>query len=131
MSTFFKLLCLALLSVILGLVIGKQWKEAGILLMLCSCCAVLAGTVMFLEPVIALIEQLQEQAGLDSDMLKILLKVTGIALLSQLASLICSDAGNAGMGKAVQFLSSAVILWLAVPLFTQLLQLVTNILGEV
>ena len=86
---------------------------------------------MFLEPVIALIEQLQKQAGLDSDMLKILLKVTGIALLSQLASLICSDAGNAGMGKAVQFLSSAVILWLAVPLFTQLLQLVTNILGEV
>ena len=85
----------------------------------------------YLRPVIELIDELQAVGQLDSGMLEIILKAVGIGLIGEIASLICSDAGNAALGKSLQLLSSAVILWLSIPLLTQLLELVQQILGEV
>lgn len=131
MSTFMKAAGLILLAVILGLAIGKQWKEAALLLSVCACCMVLSAAMVYLKPVVELMEQLQNQAGLDPSMLEVLLKVVGIGLISEIAALICTDAGNASLGKAVQILASMVILWLSVPLFTELMKLVTQILGGI
>jgi hypothetical protein len=51
-------------------------------------------------------------------------------LIGELAGLICSDAGNAALAKSIQILTTAVILWLSIPLFESLLDLVQAILGE-
>lgn len=45
--------------------------------------------------------------------------------------MVCTDAGNASLGKAVQLLGTAVILWLSLPLFKALVELLQSILGEV
>jgi hypothetical protein len=47
-----------------------------------------------------------------------------------LATLICTDAGNTALAKTVQILTTAMILWLSIPLFESLLDLVQAILGE-
>ena len=44
--------------------------------------------------------------------------------------LVCKDAGNESMGKSMQLLGSAAILYLSVPLFAALLELLQKILGE-
>lgn len=120
-----------LLAVILVLALGKQGKEAGLLLTLAVCCMLGVLALSYLEPVVALIRQLQDMADLDTQMLQILLKAVGIGIIGEIASLICSDAGNAALGKALQLLSAAVILWLSIPLVNALLELLEKILGEV
>ena len=49
----------------------------------------------------------------------------------EITSLICTDAGNAALGKSVQILATCGILWLSIPLFTSLIDLLNKILGEV
>ena len=44
--------------------------------------------------------------------------------------MICTDAGNASLTKAIQLLGGAVILYLSVPMFSALMDLIQKIVGE-
>lgn len=129
MDAFLRAAAAIMLAVILSLTLSKQWKEAGVLLCIALCCMAATVAMDYLEPVVTLMSRLQNENGLNSDLLEILLKVAGIGLVAQLAELICADSGNASLGKALQILASAVILWISLPLFTSLMTLVSDILG--
>ncbi len=120
-----------LLAVILTLALGSNGKQSAMLLTIAVCCMIGVVAMSYLKPVLDFIRQLQAVAQFDNEMLEILLKVVGIGIVGQVASLICTDAGSAALGKSLQLLSSGVILWLSLPLLTGLLELVQQILGEV
>ena len=128
MSTFIKAAAIILITVIFTLVLPKNAKEFQVVLSLGACALVVTAIYSFLEPVVDLIESLTAKANLDGDMIRILLKATGIGLLSEYVTLICQDTGNSALGKMLQVLSSAVILWLSLPLITSLIDLIGNIL---
>ena len=131
MDIFIKAASVVLITVILGLTLGKQGKETALLLTLMACVMVAYLAVSYLEPVVDLIDRLQQIGQLDAGMLEILLKAVGIGLIGEITVLICADAGNAALGKTLQLLTIAVILWLALPLLNQLLELLQDILEEV
>lgn len=131
MTAFWQQLAGALIAVVLGLALSRQGKDITLLLSIAVCCMVLLAAVSYLEPVVEFVEQLQVMGNLNSDMLKIMLKAVGIGLVAEIAILICGDSGNSAMGKAIQILASAAVLWLAIPLMTSLLELVQKIVGEV
>lgn len=130
MSDFWKTAAAVLLAVILGLTVGKQEKDLSILLTMAVCCMVAAIAVSYLEPVLDLLRELESIGELQGGLLGILLKAVGIALVAELAGMICSDAGNGSLGKTLQMLGSAVILYLSIPIFDALLTLIRDILGE-
>ena len=84
----------------------------------------------YLQPVLQFLDTLEDIGGLDDDMVKLLLKASGIGLITEIAVLVCKDAGNESMGKSMQLMGVAVILYLSMPLFTALLELLQQILGE-
>lgn len=86
---------------------------------------------MLLEPVIGFIWKIRDLGKLETSHITVIMKAVGIGLVSQIASLICNDAGYTSLSKALQILTGAVILCLAVPLFQELLQLIESILGKV
>lgn len=120
----------ALVAVVLILALGKQNQDMAVLLALAVCGMIGLIAMEYLEPVIDLIREMEELGMLNSSMVRILLKAAGIGVLSEIAALVCNDAGNSSLGKTVQFLGTAVILWLSVPLFTMLIELLQDILGE-
>ena len=95
------------------------------------CCLLLTLGAAYLESVLAFLQRLVEIGNLDSSLISILFKVVGISIISEVAGMICADAGNASMGKALNILATGVILWLSIPIFNALLDLVQEILGEV
>ena len=131
MDTFVKVTAGVLIALVLYIILEKQGKDLSAMLTIGVCCMVMAACVVFWEPVIGLFRHLQCVARLDEDMVEILLKSVGIGLLGEITALICADGGNAAMGKSVQLLASAVILWISVPLFTALIELVESVLGNV
>lgn len=131
MAAYFQAAAAVLLSVILILSIRGQGKDMGLLISLFVCCSVGCLAIGYLQPVIRFLQQLQSIASLDEEMLSILLKVVGAALIGEIATLVCNDAGNAAMGKALQLLTVAVILWLSLPMLSALLELMEKILGNV
>ncbi len=130
MEKFLQVLAGVLLTVILGLALGRQSKDMSVVLVLAVCCMVLAAGFSYLEPVIDFIQQLESLGNLDPGMLQIMLKAVGIGLAAQIAGLICSDSGNAALGKAIQIMASAVVLWLSLPLMRALVEMLQKILGD-
>ena len=124
-------MAVVLIGVILSLVVGKQARDMSLLLTLAVCVLVSLGALGFLEPVVELMAELRRLGGLDSEAVSILLKSAGIGVLSELAGTLCADAGEGALGKALQILSGAVILWLSLPLFRQILTLIEEVLAGI
>ena len=131
MELYLKAAGAALVSLVVILVISKEQKDIGLLLGMLVCSMILLVTLSYLEPVIDFLERLQEKAQLDAGLLKVLLKAVVIGFLTEIAALICTDSGNSSLGKTVQLLGSAVILWISIPLFESILDLIQRILGDI
>lgn len=131
MTNFLQAVASALIAVILCTMLSTHGKETGMLLSMGVCSMMCLVALRYVQPVLEFLERLEELGGLDSDLVGILLKAAGIGFLSEIAGLICEDAGNKSMGKALQMLGSGAILWLSIPMFQSLLDLIGQILGEV
>ena len=130
MELFWKAAALTLIAGILSLTLKKQDKEYSLLVSIAACLMVTAITVTYLKPVFSILSELEALGDLRADMLSILIKALGVALSSEISSMICTDAGNASLSKAIQLLGGAVILYLSVPMFSTLMDLIQKIVGE-
>lgn len=128
MEYIWKACVLALVCVLLYLILAKKDPDIASVVTLGACCIILIGALVYLEPVVSLIQELQAMGKLNTQFITILLKCTGIGLLSEVTSLLCQDLGNTALGKTLQISACAVILWLSLPLFTQLLSLLSQIM---
>ncbi len=70
---------------------------------------------------ISQLQALSAQAGIDSDVLKLLVKALGICLTAQLAANLCQDSGESALASAVELLGRSAILLMALPLAAQLI----------
>lgn len=128
MTIFLKAIVCVLLAVIFCITLAKHERDFSLLLSIVVCCMVVAAAFHFFEPIISFVKKLEEVGNLDREMISILVKALAIGLLSEFTAMICSDAGNASLGKSVKVLASAVILWFSLPLLNGLLDLIDNIL---
>lgn len=131
MELFLKASAAALIAAILALALWKQGKDISVLLMILASAMILLAAASYFEPVLDFLSGLQQLGQLDSGAFRILLKAVGIGLLAQIVSLICNDAGNSALGKALQIAAGAAVLWLATPLLEGLIELMQKILGGV
>ena len=70
---------------------------------------------------ISQLQALSAQAGIDSDVLKLLVKALGICLTAQLAANLYQDSGESALASAVELLGRGAILLMALPLAAQLI----------
>lgn len=130
MEDFLRAVGLVLTAVLL-LPVVSQKKELGTVLSLAVCAAVGIGAAALLGPMVEFLEELQQTGNLERGYLSVLLKGCGIGLISDLAAMICADAGESAMGKAVQLLAHAAILLLSLPMLRQLLEILEEVLGRI
>ena len=131
MEIFLKATAGILICAVFCLFLAKQGKDISLLLSILACAMAVIAAITFINPILSFISKLQVLAQWKNDMLKILLKAVGIGLLSEVTALICNDAGNAALGKSLQILATCAILWLSLPLITELVELLEKILGAI
>ncbi len=131
MGQFWQVLGGVLVAVVLILMLYQKGKDIALVLSVIMCCTVLLTALFYLRPVVDFVRQLQDMGKLDGDTMRIMLKAVGIGLTGEIAALICADAGNGALGKTVQIMASAVILWLSLPLMQGLMDMIQRIMGEV
>ena len=129
MSEFWKTTSIVLLTVILGLAVGKTERDISAVLSLVAACIAAGVAVTILEPVLNYLVELQRLFHLPDDLISILLKAVGIALVAELSASICADAGNASLGKMLQILGGAAVLTLSVPMFRTLMTIIKEMIG--
>ena len=131
MGMFLRAFGAIMIAVILTLTLSKQEKELSLLLTIGVCCMVMLVALEYLSPMVDFIHRLEALCDGEKGWIGILLKSVGIGLVAEIAALVCTDAGNGSLGKSLQFLASAVIIYLSIPVFNGLMDLLQQILGEV
>lgn len=131
MELFWKSVILVLISAFLYLFLNSQHSEFGLLLTLAATAMVALVFAHYLQPVLELLRRLEDLGRMDADMLPILLKALGIGLTAEISGLVCTDAGNGTLAKVLQQAASAAILYVSLPVFNAMLDLLHRILGGV
>ena len=128
MDGFFQAAGAVLVTVVLCLTVSSQSKSFSALLSMGVCVMVLLLGLRYLEPVADFLAELESLGNLSSEMIKILLKTALISILTEITALLCADSGNGSLAQSLRIVGSAVILWLSLPVFQGLLDLVRQIL---
>jgi stage III sporulation protein AD len=131
MDVFLKAAAGVLIAVVVSLVLSRDGKDFSILVVICVSVMVGVSALSYVEKVLDFIRKLEQMGNLNSQLLAILFKAVGIGLISEITTMICADSGNSALGKMIQILSTAVILWLCIPMFTELMDLISQVLGGI
>ena len=128
MGVFFKTAAGVLAALIVLLCVNKYNKDFSVIITLAVCAMVFLSAITFVKPVVDFVEKLQTTGNIDAELLSVVLKVVGIAVTGDFCNLVCKDAGNESMGKALQLLSASAAVWMSIPVFEKLLSLLDGIL---
>lgn len=96
--------------------------------------SIIAGILIFslaivkLSSVIELIKSLTNKLGTNTQYFALLIKITGIAYLSEFATNICKDSGESAIASKVELAGRIIIIAMSVPILAALLDVVINIL---
>ena len=131
MERFLQATACVLLAVILIIALEKQNKDLATILSIAVVCVVVFAMVGYLEPVLDFARELRSLGQLNSEITGALFKAAGISVIAEIAALICGDAGNTALSKGIHILAVAVLLWLSLPLMSELLSLVQKMMGDV
>ena len=75
-----------------------------------------------------MVKSLANKTNINYDFILLLLKITGIAILTECAVSICKDSGETAIANKVDFGGKVLIMSMSVPILTSLVQIVVNIL---
>ena len=116
MEGFWKAAAVILLAVILGAALEKTEKDISLVLTIAACCIVMSLSLRYLSEVIAFLWELGNRSGNQIPFMGTLLKISGVALMTEITELISADSGRGSLGKAMQILGNAAILSLSLPI---------------
>ncbi|HCW52110.1 MAG TPA: stage III sporulation protein AD [Clostridiales bacterium] len=124
----FQVVGLAVVSVVVLLVIRRHRPEMAVLL------ALVVGLVIFfmvaqrLLAVLEFLRDLAARAGVDSLYLNIILKIVGIAYITEIGAQVCRDAQETSVAAKVELAGKLLILVLAVPIVMAIVEAVLRVL---
>ena len=128
MALFWKVTAGTLVAALLGMSLGRDFSA---ILCLAVCAMGMTVALEFIRPVVTFFQDLSAIAALPAEHFRILLKVLGISLTTQIASCICADTGSGALGNMLKMLALFLILWICLPLFQQCLGIIQQILGGI
>ena len=99
----FKIVLVALLAVVLIIVVKQTRPEIAMLISVITVTVIFFFSVDKVGQVIDLIKLLSERAGLSFEFLSTILKIIGIAYISEFGANICKDMGESAIASKVQF----------------------------
>ena len=123
MDDVIKIVGIGLVALILVIVIKQYRPEFALYIVL-----ILYLALDEISDVINLLKNITEKSGMNSEFLKILLKMTGIAFLAEFAISICKDAGEGAIASKVELGSKAIIVSMSIPIIYNLLEVILKIL---
>ena len=81
-----------------------------------------------LSGTINLLSDLSNKLNNGQEFLKILVKITGIAFLTEFAVSICKDAGESAIGSKIDLGGKVIIIAMSIPIISSMLETVIQIL---
>ncbi|MDD3612772.1 MAG: stage III sporulation protein AD [Clostridiales bacterium] len=117
-----------LVTTIIVVTVKQQRPDIALLISLAGGTVILIFVVSSLSVVIETISNLFNKSNMDSVYITTILKVIGIAYLADFGAQLCKDAGESAIAAKIELGGKILILLLAIPILTALMELILKIL---
>lgn len=123
-----KIIGIALIALIIIIVLKQYRPEYAIFVSILTGILILMLVINKFTGIIELIKSVQDKFDINMQFISILIKITGIAFLSEFAVSICKDSGEAAIASKVELGSKIIIISMSIPIITSLFEIILKIL---
>lgn len=123
-----KIIGIALIALIIIILLKQYRPEFAIYISLLTGVLILLLVMDKLQGIITLLQSLASKSSINSTFLTLLIKITGIAFLSEFAVSICKDSGEAAIASKIEIGSKIIIISMSIPIISNLLEIILKIL---
>lgn len=122
-----KIVGIALIALIIIVMLKQYRPEYAIFITILTGVLILFLVMDRLTGIINLIKTIQSKSLVNMEFIALLIKITGIAFLSEFAVSICKDSGEAAIASKIELGSKIIIISMSIPIISSLLEIILKI----
>lgn len=117
------------LTALIIIIILKQYKpEFAVYVSILAGIFILILSLSHISGIVNLLKDISNRANINSQFLGIILKITGIAILTEFAVSICQDSGESSIANKIDIGGKVIIITISLPIISSLLETMLKIL---
>ena len=124
----FKILAIAILTCIASLIVKQVKPDFASLVSLAGGVVILLLLINYIASILDVFRGIIDKANLSPTLFSSILKIIGIGYLTEFTANLCTDTGNSSLASKVGLAGKIIILFLALPIITNLLEVIMGIL---
>ena len=128
MEEIMKIIGIGLIALVIIIILKQYRPEYAIYVSIIAGILILFLAIEKITGIINLLQSISEKTYINKTFLTILLKITGIAFITEFAVSVCSDAGEKAIASKIEIGSKVIIITISIPIITSLLELIIEIL---
>ena len=125
-----KIIGIAFIALIIIIMLKQYRPEYAVFISILTGVLILFLVMDKLTGIINLIQSIQDKYSINTQFIAILIKITGIAFLSEFAVSICKDSGEAAIASKIELGSKIIIISMSIPIISNLLEIILNYLHK-
>ena len=128
MEEIIKIVGIGLIALVIAIILKQYRPEYAIYVSIVAGILILVFIMSKITGIINLLKSISDKTYINKQFLSILLKITGIAIITEFAVSICTDAGEKAIASKIEIGSKVIIIAMSIPIISSLLELVIEIL---
>lgn len=128
MDEVIKIIGIGLISLIIIIIIKQYKPEFAIYISIVAGVLILFLIMDKLEGIINILKTISSKSGINNQFLELLLKITGIAFLTEFAINLCKDSGENAIASKIEIGSKVIIVSMSIPIISSLLEVILKLL---
>ena len=128
MDEIIKIIGIGLIALVIVVILKQYRPEYTIYISIIAGVLILFFAMEKLSGIINLLQSISDKTYINKQFLGILLKITGIAIITEFAVSICTDAGEKAIASKIEIGSKIIIIAMSIPIVSSLLELIIEIL---
>ena len=123
-----KIIGIGLISLIIIILLKLYKPEFTIYISLLAGVLILLLVIGELSGIISLLQTFANKVSINGTFLSLLIKITGIAFLSEFAVSICKDSGEVAIANKIEIGTKIIIISMSIPIISSLLEIILSVL---
>ena len=128
MEEIIKIIGIGIIALVIVIILKQYRPEYAIYISIIAGILILILTIEKLSGIIKLLQSISNKTYINKQFLGILLKITGIAIITEFAVSVCADAGEKAIASKIEIGSKIIIISMSIPIISSLLELIIEIL---
>lgn len=123
-----KIIGIGFITLIITIILKEYKKEYAIYAVLIGGAIIVFYSMDTVRSIIDFIRELSNNSSYNNNFISLLLKITGISILTEYAVSICKDVGESSIANKIDFGGKIIVISLSIPVISTTLETLTKLL---